>query len=327
MNLKSEWESMNAKGAMDAVGIGGEELGKVAEIVDEHALGATSRAVLIYIRGMLQRTGQKFADVVDNEDVVGEWKKGLPASSSVSRAIPLAAVMQEHLPADSPRTIIDLGAGGAHASQVFLAPEVLDMPFFKNFRVSWEAGNMPDISKVVAVDGRPYSWDDAAQVYYAPDGSKTDKIAVMEALDERGDHGGKFVRVEEDIRALSAEDLSGQVAEGEVAPVIFLNNILYAVSAEVRQQIEAAVNELAKKLGATILQMEGWQMFEDEKPEVVLPGSSKPLALPAYVRMGTNLSAMQVVAKLDGNTGKPFILVKKDGLEVFINKDGEEVEI
>ncbi len=323
-----ERTSMNGKGAMDAVGIGELELEQLTTVVEEHELGATARAVLIYIRGMLQRTEKQFSEVDSDPIVVEEWKRGLPASSSVSRATPLAAVMQEHMPTDKPRTIIDLGSARAHAARMFLEPDALKMPFFSENRpekhwldrVAWPADRMPDISRVLAVDNRDVDFDESAQVYIGD----PRKIEVMEALEAAGDHEGRLVEIRSDIRDLNANDIKDQIGNDEAAPVIFLNNILYAVSAEVRAEVEAAVNELADELGATILQMESWKVLFDEKAEIILPGRDKALGLPAFVRMGTNLDAMKVVAKLDGNTGKPFLLVKQDGTEVFINKAGEE---
>jgi len=319
---------MNGKGAMDAVGIGEEALEQLAPIVEQHELGASARAVLIYIRGMLQRTGKKFDEASNDPEVLTEWKKGLPASSSVSRAIPLAAAMQEHLPSDKPRTIIDLGAGRAHASRMFLEPEVLEMDFFaKNRpeepwkdRVAWSPEDMPKVSKVLAVDNRDIEFEESAQVYIGD----PVKIAVMEALEAKDNHEGRLVEIKEDIRKLTAETLKQYLGEGEAAPVLFLNNVLYAVSSEVREEVEDAVNNLAEELGATILQMEGWNVLQEEKPEITMPGQERPVGLPAFVRMGTNLDAMNVVAKLDGNTGKPFILVNEDSTETFIDRNGEK---
>lgn len=326
--LVEEWESMNERGAMDAVGIGESELSKLVPVVEQHELGATAKAVLIYIRGMLQRTKNQFNEAVNEASVLEEWKRGLPASSSVSRAVPLSAAISEHLPTDKPRTIIDLGAGRAHAARMFLEPEMLNMPFFSENRpekhwldrVAWPADRMPNISRVLAVDNRSVDFAESAQVYIGD----PRKMAVMEALEEKGDHDGRLVEIRSDIRNLEVEGIKQKIGEGEAAPVIFLNNILYAVSAEVRTEIEAAVNKLAEELEATILQMESRKVLSDEEPEITLPSRDGPLGLPAFVRIGTNLSAMKVVAKLDGNTGKPFILVKQDGSEVFINKDGEE---
>ncbi len=127
--LAIEATSMNAKGAMTAVGINPddpESLRPLVEIVENHELGATSRAVLIWVRGYLQRMARKLPDVIDDPEVIAGFKQGFSAASSISRAIPLGLAMQEHLAPDweyDRTVIITLGASRAHVEQVMLHPE------------------------------------------------------------------------------------------------------------------------------------------------------------------------------------------------------------
>ena len=100
---------------------------------------------------------------------------------------------------------------------------------------------------------------------------------------------------------------------------------MFQVRGRTRKKLEKAINKLARKTGAQIIQMETWSAFHDEKQEETINGEA--VASPAYLRMGTHLSDMQTVAILDGTTGKPFDLITKEGKRVHIAADGNRVEI
>ncbi len=334
--LQAQARSMNDNNAMTKLGIDPDQpetLAPLVKLLENHELGATARAVLIQVRGALSVRGETLETALLDPAFSNNIRTSVPASSSISRAIPLAAVMNEHLSGEEPFTIYDLGAGRAHASRMFLHPELLERPFFPSLRMAYKPDQMPNVCRVVAVDSRIPSVKEATQVYYETNGDKTDKVRIMEELEdfEEEDRGSnRLFQVVGDIRNAAAMSLAKRVAG--MNNVIFLNNVLYAVDTKTGLEICDAVNALASQLQAPIIQMEGWDVFQPTKPSVMLPSRDKPLGTPALVRIGNNLpphphANMRVVAELDGATGKPFILHRADGTRVFVNKNGEQETI
>lgn len=329
--LKAQARSMNANDALSKLGINPDQpetLEPLVKLVENHELGATARAVLIQVRGALQVRGENLATALHDPAFSENIRTSVPASSSVSRAIPLGAVINEHL-GEGPFTIYDLGAGRAHASRMFLHPELLRDHFFRDKRMAYKPEQMPNVCRVVAVDSRTPNMQEATQVYIGD----ADKIKIMEKLEDFEDEDkgtGRLFQVVGDIRNTAAMSVAKSVAG--MKNVIFLNNVLYAVDMKTGLEICDAVNDLAFQLQAPIIQMEGWEVLQPTMPQVMLPGRDKPLGAPALVRIGNNLKPhphanMRVVAELDGATGKPFILHKADGSRVFVNKNGEQETI
>jgi len=322
LELVNEFRELDNNGLYSKFGLGGDSaLNYLTKVLMDHELGSSARSLLIYVKGWLAREGKVFDDIKDDDLVRAEFSKNLTPSSSVSRVIPLAVAANEHF--EPIFNVLDLGSGRGHASQMFLAPDLLLSDFFTKYRIALAPEEMPFVPTLVSVDRYFPDFETSTQIYTGSE----DKMDVFRALEERGDHNGRFIRMEADIRNLVIDDV--RVAIGAIDVLILVNNVLYQVSNSVRKEIMNAVDHIAAQLRKTdwnrrvaIMAMDTWSVDHDKKPEIILPGSSKPFVEPSFVKFGESFEGMKVVAELDGSTGKPFLYTDENGVKKWMDKEG-----
>lgn len=336
VELMYQLDDLDKNGEYTEVGLVKDSMISLLGVLANHELSITPRALLIYVKGWLDRHGKKLEDVLEeqaivlknetqisvvNSEVASQLKSAMNPSSSISRAIPIGMALRDRM-GDAGITLFDLGSGRAHCTRVLLEHEMFDDAFFQKFRVHVQnpAEQLANVQKVVGVDTREVDFDESVQIYKGRD----EKLALFEKIEEKEDHEGRYEQIISDIRQLTAKQIEKATAEN-TTPVLYIGNLLFQVRGRTRKKLEKAINKLARKTGAQIIQMETWSAFHDEKQEETINGEA--VASPAYLRMGTHLSDMQTVAILDGTTGKPFDLITKEGKRVHIAADGNRVEI
>jgi hypothetical protein len=285
---------------------------QLVQMCSQAPTGISPRAFLIKARDLCRARDAKMSELIDDEGVVSVLQNELGQATEQARAGTYAVLINRFLALANPSlSVVTLGGARGDSLAGLLDPVLLQHRWLVDIRkMNITDGVFSPIDRLISVDRSMPS----ADVVRARLKGRDDQLDLFEEIESRGDFEGRLLRIESEIATTAAAVVGGLPSvEGNV--LVALSNVAYQLSPEARDSlfgaadfVIAAIREAGHEVIAAV-QMDTWQAFYEEKPDVVIAGIDVPVKNPAMITVGsTFLGERTEIARMDGTVGKPFML-------------------